>query len=164
MSIKNTLTEGNDLVELRSRIRHSAAHVMAEAVLSLFPDAQFAVGPSTSEGFYYDFEVGRSFTPEDLQQIEDLMRETIKKDLTFEYSEITRSEAIACFSEQKFKLEIIDSISEEQTISIYTHGDFVDLCRGPHVESSSDIVALKLMSVAGAYWRGDENNLSLIHI
>tara|TARA_A100001037_G_scaffold80491_2_gene72490 strand:- start:5640 stop:7388 length:1749 start_codon:yes stop_codon:yes gene_type:complete len=164
MAIKNISPEGNDLAELRSRIRHSAAHVMAEAVLALFPDAQFAVGPSTSDGFYYDFAVERSFTPEDLQKIEDHMRDTIEKNLIFEYSEISRTEATERFSGQQFKLEIIDSIPDDEAISIYKHGDFVDLCRGPHINSSSDIVAVKLMSVAGAYWRGDEKNPMLQRI
>ncbi|MBL76542.1 MAG: threonine--tRNA ligase [Chloroflexi bacterium] len=164
MAIKNISPEGNDLAELRSRIRHSAAHVMAEAVLALFPDAQFAVGPSTSDGFYYDFAVERSFTPEDLQKIEDHMRDTIEKNLVFEYSEISRTEATERFSGQQFKLEIIDSIPDDEAISIYKHGDFVDLCRGPHINSSSDIVAVKLMSVAGAYWRGDEKNPMLQRI
>ena len=164
MAIKNSSPEGNDLAELRSRIRHSAAHVMAEAVLALFPDAQFAVGPSTSDGFYYDFAVERSFTPEDLQKIEDHMRDTIEKNLIFEYSEISRTEATERFSGQQFKLEIIDSIPDDEAISIYKHGDFVDLCRGPHINSSSDIVAVKLMSVAGAYWRGDEKNPMLQRI
>ena len=164
MAIKNISPEGNDLAELRSRIRHSAAHVMAEAVLALFPDAQFAVGPSTSDGFYYDFAVERSFTPEDLQKIEDHMRDTIEKNLIFEYSEISRTEATERFSGQQFKLEIIDSIPDNEAISIYKHGDFVDLCRGPHINSSSDIVAVKLMSVAGAYWRGDEKNPMLQRI
>ena len=164
MPIKKISIEQKDLIDLRARIRHSAAHVMADAVLALFPDAQFAVGPSTDDGFYYDFAVERPFTPEDLEKIEKHMLHTIQQSIAFKYSEISRAEAIKYFSNQEFKLQIIDSIPVDQTISTYSHGDFVDLCRGPHVDNSADIVAVKLMSVAGAYWRGNEQNAMLQRI
>ena len=164
MPIKKNSIEQKDLIDLRARIRHSAAHIMADAVLALFPDAQFAVGPSTDDGFYYDFAVERPFTPEDLEKIEKHMFRTIQQNIAFKYSEINRAEAIKYFSNQEFKLQIIDSIPVDQTISTYSHGDFVDLCRGPHVDNSADIAAVKLMSVAGAYWRGNEQNAMLQRI
>ena len=129
MPIKKISIEQKDLIDLRARIRHSAAHVMADAVLALFPDAQFAVGPSTDDGFYYDFAVERPFTPEDLEKIEKHMLHTIQQSIAFKYSEISRAEAIKYFSNQEFKLQIIDSIPVDQTISTYSHGDFVDLCQ-----------------------------------
>ena len=164
MPVKEKSPEQQQLDELRYRIRHSAAHIMAEAVLDLFPNARFAVGPPTEDGFYYDFSVSRPFTPEDLEQIEARMRETIAKDAPFERTELSRDGARERFAEQPFKLEIIDEIPEGEAITTYAHERFIDLCRGPHVESTGKVAAFKLMSVAGAYWRGDEHNEMLQRI
>ncbi len=149
---------------LRHRMRHSAAHVMAEAVLQLFPEAKFAIGPPTQDGFYYDFDVPRPFTPEDLEQIEQAMARTISAQLPFHRQEVQREEARTLFAEQPYKLEIIDGLQDAETLSIYRHGDFVDLCQGPHVDNTADISAVKLLSIAGAYWRGDENRPMLQRI
>ena len=164
MPVKEKSPEQQQLDELRFRIRHSAAHIMAEAVLDLFPGARFAVGPPTDDGFYYDFSVSRPFTPEDLERIEARMRETIAKDAPFERTELSRDGARERFAEQPFKLEIIDEIPEGEAITTYAHDRFIDLCRGPHVESTGKVAAFKLMSVAGAYWRGDEHNEMLQRI
>jgi len=164
MPVKEKSAAEVELEALRFRIRHSAAHVMAEAVLGLFPGAKFAVGPAIEDGFYYDFSVGRPFTPEDLETIETTMRESIAADASFVYTELSRDDAKARFAEQTFKLEIIDGIPEGEAVTTYGHRDFVDLCRGPHVESTGAIAAVKLMHVAGAYWRGDERNEMLQRI
>ena len=164
MPIKERSPEERRLEDLRFRIRHSAAHVMASVVLELFPEAKFAVGPPTDDGFYYDFSVERPFTPEDLERIEARMREMIEQDAPFEPAELAREDAEARFAEQPFKLEIIGAIPEDEAITTYTHENFVDLCRGPHVESTGKVAAFKLMSVAGAYWRGDERNEMLQRI
>ena len=137
-------------------MRHSAAHVMAEAVLSIFPDAKFGIGPAIEDGFYYDFDLPRSLTPDDLPVIEQKMSEIIAADLPFTQKEITKEEARKLFAPQPYKLELINEIPEEK-VSTYQQGAFVDLCRGPHVSSTSEIKAFKLVSIAGAYWRGDEN-------
>ena len=149
---------------LRHRMRHSAAHVMADAVLQLFPEAKFAIGPPTADGFYYDFEVARPFTPEDLERIEALMRDTIRADAPFVREELGRDEANRQFADQPFKKEIIADLPDETTLSIYRHGDFADLCQGPHVGRTGEIAAVKLLNVAGAYWRGDENRPMLQRI
>ena len=140
----------------RHRMRHSAAHVMADAVLKLFPEAKMGIGPPTRDGFYYDFEVARPFTPEDLEEIEALMKGSIAGAFQFEREELGRQEAQTLFAEQPYKLDLIEGLSDAETLSIYRHNGFVDLCQGPHVENTKDIPALKLLSVAGAYWRGDE--------
>ncbi len=152
------------LAELRKRIRHSAAHVMADVVTRMFPDAKLGVGPPTEDGFYYDFLVSRPFTPEDLAEIERRMRETIARDLPFQYREYPREQALAMNAAQPFKQEIIQEIPEEEAISTYRHGDFEDLCAGPHVPSTGKIPAFKLLSIAGAYWRGDEHRPMLQRI
>ena len=149
---------------LRHRMRHSAAHIMADAVLRLFPEAKMGIGPPIQDGFYYDFDVSRPFTPEDLERIEQLMNETISASHPFRRKEIGREEAKALFAGQPYKLEIIDGLPNEQTLTIYRHSDFVDLCQGPHIEDSGDIPAVKLLSVAGAYWRGDERRPMLQRI
>ena len=156
--------EDRDTAALRERIRHSAAHVMADAVTRLFPDSKLGIGPPTEDGFYYDFQVSRPFTPEDLKAIEADMKKTVKRGLLFQRTDLSRSEASQRFSDQPFKLEIIEGIPEDEAISIYKHGDFVDLCHGPHVESTARIPAFKLLNVAGAYWRGDERNPMLQRI
>ena len=164
MPVKQKSEAERELDELRFRIRHSAAHVMAEAVLKLFPEAKFAVGPPIEDGFYYDFSVERPFATEDLESLEATMRESIAAGLPFEPAELSRAEAQKHFSDQPFKLEIIEGIPGDDVITTYTHGAFADLCRGPHVGRTNDIKAFKLMSVAGAYWRGDEHNEMLQRI
>ena len=149
---------------LRHRMRHSAAHIMADAVLKLFPEAKMGIGPPIHDGFYYDFDVSRPFTPEDLERIEELMNETMSASHSFLREEIGREEAKELFAGQPYKLEIIDGLADEQTLTIYRHNDFVDLCQGPHIDNSSDIPAVKLLSVAGAYWRGDERRPMLQRI
>ena len=151
-------------IALRHRLRHSAAHVMADAVLSLFPEAKMAIGPPTQDGFYYDFDVSRPFTPEDLEQIEALMVKTIAAGHSFRREEMTRKEITSLFSDQPYKLEIIEGLAEEETLTVYRHDEFVDLCQGPHVENTGEIVAVKLLTVAGAYWRGDEHRPMLQRI
>ena len=131
---------------------------MAQAALDLFPNAKFAVGPPTADGFYYDFSVERPFSPDDLVRIEERMRETVAANAPFAATELTRGEAEARFADQPFKLEIIADIPGGEAITTYEHDGFVDLCRGPHVGSTGEIAAFTLTSVAGAYWRGDERN------
>jgi threonyl-tRNA synthetase len=157
---KKTKTEGNQNLEV---LRHSAAHVMAEAVQSIFPDARFGIGPAIKDGFYYDFDLPRSLTPDDLPLIEAKMREIIAADKPFLRREVSKEEARQIFAAQPYKLELIDEIPDE-VVSLYQQGDFTDLCRGPHVASSGEIKAFKLLSVAGAYWRGDERRPMLQRI
>ena len=149
---------------LRHRMRHSAAHIMADAVLQLFPDAKVGIGPPTADGFYYDFDVDQPFTPEDLERIESLMLDTIRANAPFVREELSRDSAKSMFSSQPYKQEIIDDLPDETTLSIYRHGEFTDLCQGPHVASAGDVTAVKLLNVAGAYWRGDENRPMLQRI
>ena len=144
-------------------MRHSASHVMAGAVLSIFPDARFAIGPAIEDGFYYDFDLPRPLTPEDLPVIEEKMREIIKANLPFDHREISKSEAKQLFASQPYKLELLDEIPDDK-VGIYRQGDFTDLCRGPHIRSTGEIKAFKLTSIAGAYWRGDEHNAMLQRI
>lgn len=145
--------------------RHSASHIMAHAVKELFPDARLAIGPSIEDGFYYDFDLKSQLTPEDLEKIEKKMSEIIKKDLPFNRSVIKRGEAIELFKKagEEYKVELLNEIPDEE-VSIYEEGGFVDLCRGPHVPSAGVIKAFKLLSIAGAYWRGDEKNKMLQRI
>jgi threonyl-tRNA synthetase len=148
-------------------IRHSAAHVMAEAVKQLFPDAKPTIGPATEDGFYYDFDRDGSFTPDDLEKIEKKMEEIIKADLPFSRREMCREEAVDFFQDlgEPYKVEIIhDMDGGVSEVSLYQQGSFVDLCRGPHVPSTGYIKAFKLLSIAGAYWRGDEKNRMLQRI
>ena len=152
------------LAELRARIRHSAAHVMADVVRRMFPEAKLAIGPSTDDGFYYDFLVAEPFTPEKLEEIERRMAEVVAEDLAFEYSEYSKEDALALNADEAFKTELIEEIAEGEPISTYRHGDFEDLCAGPHVESTGKIPAFKLLNVAGAYWRGDEHRPMLQRI
>ena len=146
-------------------IRHSCAHVMAEAVILLFPDARPTIGPSTEDGFFYDFDRAIPFSTEDLERIEQKMAELIAADAPFIRKEMGRQEAMAYFQEkgEPYKVEILSDIVEG-TVSLYEQGSFVDLCRGPHVPSTGYIKAFKLLSVAGAYWRGDERNKMLQRI
>ena len=146
-------------------LRHSTSHVMAQAVKRLFPDVKVAIGPSIEDGFYYDFYKAEPFTPEDLARIEEEMRAIVKADVRFERKEMPRAEAIAFFRQrgERFKVEILEAI-EAPTVSLYMQGDFIDLCRGPHVGSTGQIRFFKLLSSSGAYWRGDEKNPMLQRI
>ncbi|MCJ7769442.1 MAG: threonine--tRNA ligase [Dehalococcoidales bacterium] len=144
-------------------MRHSAAHVMAEAVLSIFPEARFGIGPAIANGFYYDFELTRPLTPDDLPVITARINEIIAQNLPFIREEITKEEARQRFAGQPYKLELIDEIPEDK-VSLYRQGGFTDLCRGPHVGSTGEIKAFRLVSIAGAYWRGDEHNPMLQRI
>ena len=153
----------------RHVIRHSAAHIMAQAVLDLFPGATFAIGPAIEDGFYYDFGVDTPFTPEDLDRIEDRMAEIIKEDQLFERGELSIPDALEVFADQPFKVEIIEGVDagegvEGDTVSTYRNDAFVDLCRGPHLPSTGRLRAFQLMRAAGAYWRGDEKNPQLQRI
>ena len=153
-----------ELVELRKRIRHSATHVMADVVTRMFPETKLAIGPPTDDGFYYDFLVAEPFTAEELEEIEGKMREVVARDLPFELSEYDRDAAVAMNADEPLKLEIIEEIPEAEPITTYRHGEFEDLCAGPHVESTGRIPAFKLLNVAGAYWRGDERRPMLQRI
>jgi threonyl-tRNA synthetase len=144
-------------------VRHSAAHIMAEAVLLQFPEARFGIGPATSEGFYYDFDLPRSLTPEDLAAIESKMCEIIASNSPFLREEVDKEKAHEIFGSQPFKLELIDELPDE-IVTVYRQGSFVDLCRGPHVTSTGEVKAFKLLSIAGAYWRGDEHRPMLQRI
>jgi threonyl-tRNA synthetase len=164
----------------REITRHSTAHVMAQAVLRLFPEAKYSIGPPIEDGFYYDFEVERPFTPEDLERIEEEMRKIVKENQRFERAELETAEALQLFSEQPYKVEIIEGVTKPgeidehdrvqgEVLSIYRNtrnGDvaFVDLCRGPHVPGTGRIKAFKLTRTSGAYWRGDENKQMLQRI
>ena len=147
-------------------IRHSTAHLMAYAVQALFPDAQVTIGPAIEDGFYYDFAYKRPFTPDDLAAIEKKMTELAKQDIPIERFELSRNDAVKFFLDlgEKYKAEIIQSIPENEVLSLYREGEFTDLCRGPHVPSTGKLKAFKLMKVAGAYWRGDSNNEMLQRI
>lgn len=147
-------------------IRHSTAHLMAYAVQELFPEAQVTIGPTIEDGFYYDFAYKRPFTPEDLAAIEQKMQELVKQDIPVERFELPRNEAISFFKGigEDYKAEIIESIPENEVLSLYREGKFTDLCRGPHVPSTGKLKVFKLMKVAGAYWRGDSNNEMLQRI
>jgi threonyl-tRNA synthetase len=147
-----------------ARMRHSAAHLMAEAVQEMFPNAKFGIGPAIDNGFYYDFDLPRSLTPEDLKQIEQRMRAHRNKNEVFERKEVSRDEALEIFGDNPYKIELIEGFPEGETISTYQQGDFLDLCRGPHVKSTRDIGPFKLQSIAGAYWRGDEKRPMLQRI
>ncbi len=160
------------------RIRHSAAHVMAQAVMEMFPEAKIAIGPPIENGFYYDFDLPRSLTPDDLKKIEKRMRKILAGKHAFVKRVVTADEAREIFKDQPYKLELIDDLEKGETdehgnpltekpeISVYQHDKFIDLCRGPHVENTSEIhpAAVKLLSVAGAYWRGDEKRPMLQRI
>ena len=146
-------------------LRHSTSHVMAQAVKRLFPEVKVAIGPAIEDGFYYDFEKSEPFTPDDLTRIEDEMRSIVKADLPFVRKELPRAEAITFFRQrgERFKVEILESLDAVK-VSLYTQGDFIDLCRGPHVNSTGQIRFFKLLSASGAYWRGDEKNPMLQRI
>jgi threonyl-tRNA synthetase len=146
-------------------LRHSAAHIMAQAVKSIFPEARVAIGPAIENGFYYDFDVARPFTQEDLEKIEAKMREIVSQKLPFSRRDMPREEAIGFFAGlgESYKVELLEGFTDP-VVSIYRQGDFIDLCRGPHIPHSGFLKAFKLTSVAGAYWRGDERNPMLQRI
>jgi len=152
----------------REVLRHSAAHVLAQAVTDLYPGAKYAIGPPVEDGFYYDFDVAEPFTPDDLERIEARMREIVAQGQPFEREELTREEGLRLFAEQPYKREIIQAVDESEgagpSISVYRNDGFADLCRGPHVPTTGDVPAFKLMRVAGAYWRGDESRPQLQRI
>jgi threonyl-tRNA synthetase len=150
----------------RDAFRHSAAHVMAQAVKRLFPEVKLAIGPAIAGGFYYDFDAEKPFTPADLEKIEREMQAIVKEDLPFKRVEVSREEALERFSAagEKYKVELINELPEDAVISYYQQGEFVDLCAGPHIPSTGRLKAFKLTSVAGAYWRGDERNKMLQRI
>ncbi len=154
-----------DMPEGKEVYRHSSAHIMAQAVKDLFPTAQLTIGPPIEEGFYYDFAYERPFTPEDLAKIESRIQEILKADRPFRRREMSRGEAIHFFKDrgEHYKCELIQGFSDE-TVSVYDQGGLVDLCRGPHVPSTGCIHAIKLLTSAGAYWRGDERNPMLQRI
>ncbi len=163
----SVVTENTE--EGRFVLRHSAAHVMAQAVLDLYPGATFAIGPPITDGFYYDFDIGRPFTPEDLERIEARMEELIEIDQLFVRESLSIDDALELFSDHPFKSEIIRGVDEAEgagasEVSIYRNDAFVDLCRGPHVPSTGRLKAVKLMRSAGAYWRGDETKPQLQRI
>lgn len=142
---------------------HTASHIMAYAIQELYPDTKFAIGPSTETGFYYDLDLEHRFVEEDFKAIEDKMKEIAKKDLPVERIEISREDALAHFKEkgQDYKVELIEDLPADEKITMYKIGDFLDLCKGPHLLSTKKIKAIKLLSIAGAYWRGDSNNKML---
>lgn len=146
------------------RIRHTTAHVMAEAVLKKFPDAKIAIGPPIENGFYYDFDLPESLREEDLEELEKSMWEIIGGNHRLEKTVITREEAKRLFADQPYKLELVDAIPEDDELSLYTVDGFTDLCRGPHIESTSEINCFKLLRIAGAYWRGDSTRPMLTRI
>lgn len=146
-----------------SILNHSTSHIMAEAIKKVFPDAKFAIGPSIKDGFYYDFETKKNVSAEDLWLIEKEMKRIIKEDNRFEKSEVSKEKAKKLFKGNPYKIELINDI-EGNKVSIYTSGDFTDLCSGPHIPSTGKVKVFKLLSIAGAYWRGDEKNKMLVRI
>ncbi|SHE84534.1 threonyl-tRNA synthetase [Caldanaerobius fijiensis DSM 17918] len=146
--------------------RHTSSHILAQAVKRIFPEAKLAIGPAIENGFYYDFDIDHAFTPDDFQRLEEEMHKIIKEDYKIERFELSRSEAIALMKSRNepYKVELIENLPEDATISFYKQGEFVDLCAGPHLPSTGYVKAIKLLSVAGAYWRGDERNKMLQRI
>ena len=144
-------------------LNHSTSHVMASAIKHIYPDVKFAIGPSIKNGFYYDIDLDKTIVPEDLKNIEKEMEKIIRQNLKFERQELAKEDAKKIFAENPYKIELIDGIADS-AVSIYTTGDFIDLCAGPHIESTGKVGAFKLLSIAGAYWRGDERNKMLTRI
>ena len=146
------------------RLRHSAAHIMADCVLELFPGTQIGIGPAIDEGFYYDFKVSTPFTPDDINKIERLMKRRVKKRLDFKKEIISKEIALKMFENQPFKTELINELPNKTPISIYSHGQFTDLCEGPHVTNTSEVKHFKLLNAAASYWKVDETKDSLQRI
>src|SRR5712671_4825589 len=169
---RKTLEERARMTDLE-RLRHSASHVLATAILKIWPEAQFAAGPPVENGFYYDVDLPHRISPEDFEKIEAEMKKEIKENHPFERMEVSRDEALelgnkgrlAALTDRnqpsKFKLDIIENIPAGETISLYRNGDFIDLCAGPHVMRTGNVGAFKLTSVASAYYKGDEKNPQL---
>ncbi len=173
VDVSHEIQEDSDLAIVTERdeqgleiIRHSAAHLLAQAVKQLFPAAQVTIGPVIDNGFYYDFSFERPFTPEDLKAIEARMSELAKANQSVSRSVMERDDAVRFFRDmgEEYKAEIIEGIPSDEPLSLYNQGDFTDLCRGPHVPSTGRLKAFKLMKVAGAYWRGDSRNEMLQRI
>ena len=152
--------------EYRNNLRHSAAHLLAEAVLKIYPNAKLTIGPPIQDGFYYDFDIDQTFSPEDLFAIEKEIKRSIKRNTKFLGKELSKQEALKLYRNNQYKIEIIKSMPETETITEYSHSDggFKDLCKGGHVEKTGEIKAVKLLSAAGAYWRGNEKNKMLQRI
>ena len=157
------MSEIKEYDELRT-LRHSASHILAQAVKRLFPDVKLAIGPAIDTGFYYDFDTEHTFTPEDLEAIEKEMKKIVKENLKIERFELPRNEALELMKDEPYKTELINELPEGETISFYKQGDFTDLCAGPHVAYTSKVKAYKLLSATGAYWRGNEKNKMLQRI
>ena len=154
------MSEMNELQTLR----HSASHIMAQAVKRLFPSVKLAIGPAIDSGFYYDFDTEHSFTPDDLEAIEKEMKKIVKENLKIERFELPKEEALELMKDEPYKVELINDLPEGEVISFYKQGEFTDLCAGPHVKYTSKVKAYKLLSATGAYWRGDEKNKMLTRI
>ncbi|MGI5849765.1 MAG: threonine--tRNA ligase [Christensenellales bacterium] len=150
--------------EGKQTLWHTAAHVMAQAVKRLYPDAKLAIGPAIDSGFYYDFDLEKPFVAEDLESIEKEMKNIVNQNLSLERFELPRGEALALMKDEPYKQELIRSLPEGEAISFYRQGDFIDLCAGPHIPSTSGIKSFKLLSIAGAYWRGNEKNKMLTRV
>ncbi|WP_349769046.1 MULTISPECIES: threonine--tRNA ligase [Hungatella] len=150
----------------RAAFHHTTSHILAQAVKRLFPETKLAIGPSIADGFYYDFDRPEPFSPEDLEALETEMKKIVKEDLKLEYFTLPRKEAIALMQEkdEPYKVELIEDLPEEETISFYRQGEYTDLCAGPHLMTTGPVKAFKLTSIAGAYWRGDEHNKMLTRI
>src|SRR3972149_5146116 len=161
-SVFNIITAGSS-EKAAAILNHSSSHIMAAAIKKIFPDAKFAIGPSIKEGFYYDFETGKNVSTEDLPLIEEEMKNIIKADYKFEKKEVSKKEARELFKNNPYKIELIEDIEDDRA-SIYSSGDFIDLCSGPHIPYTGKVRAFKLLSVAGAYWRGSEKNKMLVRI
>jgi threonyl-tRNA synthetase len=161
----NPARKKKEAAEMLALVRHSAAHVMAQAVQEFYPGVKLSIGPSIEDGFYYDFDYAGTFSPDDFPKIEARMQEIIAQDAPFIREEVSKEEAVRFFTEQGelYKVELLEAIEDEQ-VTLYRHDTFVDLCRGPHLPSTGGIKAFKLLSVAGAYWRGDERNKMLQRI
>ena len=166
MAVKFKDLSPEDQNDYRDRLRHSAAHVLAEAVTNLFPEAQLTIGPPIADGFFYDFAISEPFTPEDIKRIELKMRDSIKANTKFVERETSRDEALGLVKDNPYKVEILKGIPADERVTFCSHSDnaFEDLCRGGHMERTGDIKAYKLLSSAGAYWRGDESNSMLQRI
>ena len=162
---KNPAAKKKQDADFIATLRHSASHVMAQAVQQFYPGAKLTIGPSIEEGFYYDFDYDGTLSPDDFPKIESRMREIIEKDQPFIREEISKEDAVSFFKKrgEPYKVELLEDIKDEQ-VTLYRHDDFIDLCRGPHLPSTGGVKAFKLLSVAGAYWRGDERNKMLQRI
>jgi len=155
-----------NIEEYRHKLRHSAAHLLAEAVLKRHPQAKLTIGPPITDGFFYDFDIDITFSPQDLATLERDMKRSIKRNTKFERKEISKNEALEIYKDNPYKIEIINSMQEDEIVTEYSHsdGNFIDLCEGGHIEKTGEIKAIKLLSTAGAYWRGDEKNKMLQRI